>query len=87
MPGPLLGADHQYAFLHGSDKLIVTPDGKRLLFDLARDPREERATDRPELVAQLARRMAEAIVVRQPQTVSEIGQAVRERMRALGYDF
>jgi arylsulfatase A-like enzyme len=79
---------HRRAVLRGQDKLIVTADEQRLLFDLARDPGEQHSTTavRAETVAELERAGARpATASAEPVLTPEPG--LRERMRALGYDF
>jgi arylsulfatase A-like enzyme len=80
---------HRRAVLRGHDKLIVTADEQRLLFDLAVDPGELHSTTavRAETVAELERVGAASAdaLAQQPALTPEPG--LRERMRALGYDF
>jgi arylsulfatase A-like enzyme len=86
---PWPGGVHRRAVLRGHDKLIVTADEQHLLFDLASDPGEQHSTSavRPETVAELERVVARSAAAgpQQPALTPEPG--LRERMRALGYDF
>ncbi len=85
---PWAGAIHQQALLRGSDKLIVTADAQRLLFNLREDPgeRQNRSAEHPELVVQLGELLGQVAAHRQEPT-NPPDPGLRERMRALGYDF
>jgi len=86
---PWAGAVHRQALLRGDDKLIVTVDGRRLLFDLRADPGEAHdvAAARPRLVDELGAALAGSAASRPSGVPATPNAAVRERMRALGYDF
>lgn len=88
MPGFGTGTLHEYALLHGTMKLIVTPSGQQLLFDLGQDPGEQHsaAAERPELLAQLTNELAPLAVPHERRVLSPPDAATRERLRALGYD-
>ena len=77
---------HSYALIAGDTKLLVTPDGTRATYDLVADPHERRpgpprdATLSVPVGARLPRLQGGAA----PEE-SAPDQAMRERLRALGY--
>jgi arylsulfatase A-like enzyme len=83
---------HTRAFLEGSHKILTTPGGSTLLYDLAQDPTEgdpvaaESSSDGALLDRSLAERVA-ALTRRtnpEPKRVN-VDEATREKLRALGY--
>jgi arylsulfatase A-like enzyme len=79
---------------HGSHKLIWSSDGERQLFDLERDPGEQRdlAAQQPALVDELVRvvesrqRQAAATALRAAAgSPARVDAETRERLEALGY--
>jgi arylsulfatase A-like enzyme len=83
-------AGEQYAVRVGDWKLILGPEeGTRLLFDVARDPRErrDRAAEEPERAAELERRITawRAEHERAETAPEAISPEDLERLRALGY--
>jgi arylsulfatase A-like enzyme len=83
-------AGEQYGIRLGDWKLISGPDeGTRLLFDVARDPRERRnlAAEQPERAAELESRLAgwRAEHGRAETAPEAVSEADLERLRALGY--
>jgi hypothetical protein len=93
MPAPLWGTVHQYALLRGHHKLLVTPGGERLLYDVQDDPSERHnlAAERADMVTQLATVLTQSATTVSPPTPAGSpatpDPALRERLRALGYDF
>jgi uncharacterized sulfatase len=83
-------AGEQYGVRLGDWKLIVGPEeGTRLLFDVARDPRErtDLAARDPERAAELERRISDwrAQHTRAEAAPAAISDEDLERLRALGY--
>jgi arylsulfatase A-like enzyme len=95
--GALIGGaelDHRFkAYYDGSLKYVWGDDGRRELYDLARDPRELRdlAPARPREVERLARALdawlgaLPADRMRAGEAPVEIDPATRDRLRGLGY--
>lgn len=82
---PVPKTEHRAAVIDGNSKLIATTQDKWLLFDLASDPgeRQDLVGTQPELLARL-QKLAPTIPALPPAAMDP---ALRERMRALGYDF
>jgi arylsulfatase len=80
---------HRRALLDGTTKLVQTTDNRFLLFDLAADPGEQTdlAASQPTRLATLRAALQQAAAQAEPGTMPTTDPAVRERMRALGYDF
>jgi arylsulfatase A-like enzyme len=82
---------HLWAALRGPWKLVVEPDGERLLFDRERDPGERVnvAGEHPEVVAELVRELyrlrADGLVNGQESIDVPIDRERLEALEALGY--
>jgi arylsulfatase A-like enzyme len=78
---------HVQAIVGGPDKLLVTPKGESVLYDLEKDPRESEPLKTSENLAQrlAARRAVLASRARPSSEGKPIDDATREKLRALGY--
>lgn len=91
-PSPGMSAFHRRGVIGGDWKMIVRSDGGELLFDLATDPREQRAAsgraaELAHLRSELERRdraAAALLAGAAPETV-ELSPEVKAQMKALGY--
>ncbi|GIW42637.1 MAG: hypothetical protein KatS3mg076_3214 [Candidatus Binatia bacterium] len=91
---PFTRTFHHRALVRGPHKLVLPFEGKPMLFDLLADPGERRdlSEREPALAAELARdldaRAAETPRLRRKPPPTVLPDAsLRERLRALGYDF
>jgi arylsulfatase A-like enzyme len=83
---------HEHAWMHRSQKLLVTPYGSHVMTDLQHDPDESRlvAADDSDtgrvLMRELRDRLADLARRSAPERETiELDEATREKLRALGY--